>query len=462
MVTVLIVGVALAVLVYPVTYMRTGLAEANALPPETESRSGIDILKEDFDYPAVNPIQVSATLPGDALDAKNLVWVEELGREIEDAEGVDEAISAYTVGKRAAETYAGRVVVAQEEAEAEAANRAKEAVEQQLGALRAQHGYVPPGAEESLRAEAERRAAEELSARIPDLPDGVFSDGTVTAEGVANFLDTEAAEGDEDLQEALERLVSGGRVLVRAVPTDDPSSAAGRLTVERVRAIEPPTGVASFSVGGLSAEQKDALSVLFGRSAFYAGAFVLGATCLMLFFVFRSAVVALKGVLVNSLSLVASLGVVVLVFQEGHLSGLLNFTPSALDAIVPVLILCVVFGISMDYEIFLLSRIKEAYDGGASPPESVKEGLATTGGIITSAAAILVTVTGAFAFTDILQIKALGLGIAVAVLLDATVVRLILVPAVMRLLGDAAWWPAGRRKTRRRSRKMDSATERKN
>jgi MMPL family len=175
---------------------------------------------------------------------------------------------------------------------------------------------------------------------------------------------------------------------------------------------------------------------------------VLGVTYLLLFFTFRSFFIPLKAVIVNILSLTASFGAMVFVFQDGHLSGLLNFTPLGyVDATLPILMFCTIFGVSMDYEVFLLSRMKEAYENGDSNTASVAKGLVSTAGIITSAAAIIISVTGAFAFTEITTTKAIGLGIAVAVFVDATIIRILLVPATMRILGDWNWWPGGRKST---------------
>jgi len=198
-------------------------------------------------------------------------------------------------------------------------------------------------------------------------------------------------------------------------------------------------------VGGLSAGQRDFIANLYGNAP-YAVAFVLGVTYLVLFLTFRSFFIPLKAVIVNILSLTASFGAMVFVFQDGNLSGLLSFAPLGfVDATVPILMFCTIFGVSMDYEVFLLSRIREAYEYGESNTDSVAKGLVATAGIITSAAAIIIVVTGAFAFTGIVTTKAIGLGLAVAVLVDATIIRVLLVPATMRILGDWNWWPGGRK-----------------
>jgi putative drug exporter of the RND superfamily len=210
--------------------------------------------------------------------------------------------------------------------------------------------------------------------------------------------------------------------------------------------VDPPAGT-SFLVGGLSAGQEDFISSLYGKAPL-AAAFVIGVTYVILLITFRSVFIPLKAVIVNILSLTASFGAMVFVFQDGNLSGLLNFTPLGfVDATLPILMFCTIFGVSMDYEVFLLSRIREAYENGDSNTASVSKGLVATAGIITSAAAIIMVVTGAFAFTGIILTKAIGLGLAVAVFVDATIIRILLVPATMRILGDWNWWPGGRKRT---------------
>lgn len=169
--------------------------------------------------------------------------------------------------------------------------------------------------------------------------------------------------------------------------------------------------------------------------------FVMGITYVVLLIAFRSVLLPLKAVLMNMLSLGASLGVVVLVFQYGYFADLLNITSTgSITATLPVIIFCIVFGISMDYEVFLISRIIEEYEATGDNEASTAQGLRKTGGLITSAAFILIVVVGSFIFTDIEIMKALGLGLALAVLIDATVIRIFVVPALMKLLGSANWW----------------------
>ena len=444
LIVLLVVGTILFALLYPATHMKVGVPEASVLPDRYESRAGDDILKEDFDYAALTPIEVIATLEDDPLSAEGLSSVRDLGERVEETEGIESVQSIYTVGEEAAREYAEGLDEARTEAEAEAASEVDEAVEEQLETLRGRSGSVPSGTEERLRAEAERRAGEELESRLPELPEGVSAEGTTTPEGVANVLALPEVRESAEVESALSFYTAGERALVRAVTESSPYVEEAREAVGEVREVEPPEGT-SFLVGGLPAGQRDFISNLYGNVP-YAVAFVLGVTYLVLFFTFRSVFIPLKAVIVNILSLTASFGAMVFVFQDGNLAGLLGFTPLGfVDATLPILMFCTIFGVSMDYEVFLLSRIREAYENGESNTESVTRGLVATAGIITSAAAIIVVVTGAFAFTGIITTKAVGLGLAVAVTVDATIIRVLLVPATMRILGDWNWWPGGRK-----------------
>jgi RND superfamily putative drug exporter len=155
----------------------------------------------------------------------------------------------------------------------------------------------------------------------------------------------------------------------------------------------------------------------------------------------RSVVLPVKAVVMNVFSLLAGYGAMVWIFQEGNLEGLFQFTATgAIDAELPVVLFCTVFGVSMDYEVFLLSRMREEWDATHDNVRAVSFGLARTGRIVTSAALIIVVVGLSFAFTSIVVTKAIGVGLAVAVALDATVIRVLMVPAAMRLLGRWNWW----------------------
>ena len=182
-----------------------------------------------------------------------------------------------------------------------------------------------------------------------------------------------------------------------------------------------------------------------GDSAWKAGKvaaiLVVGWNFLMLTFAFRSVVVPIKAVLMNVLSLGAAYGLIVWVFQQGHLSGLMGFEPlEGIDPTIPIVIFAVVFGLSMDYEVFLLSRMREEWLRSGDNQQSVISGLAHTGRIVTSAALILLVVIGAFAGGSFVYLKQVGVGIGAAIALDVTLVRALLVPATMQLLGSWNWW----------------------
>ncbi|MGC4940923.1 MMPL family transporter [Kribbella sp. DT2] len=212
-----------------------------------------------------------------------------------------------------------------------------------------------------------------------------------------------------------------------------------RDVVHGVRAVAPPPGT-SVEVGGETAALVDLLDVLAERAPWMAG-FIVLITFVLLFVAFGSLVLPAKALLMNVLSLSASFGAMVWIFQDGNLSGFLDFTPAGfLDATNPVLLFAVLFGLSMDYEVFLLSRIREEYDRTGDNTQAVALGLQRTGGIITSAALLLIIVVAAFATSGIVFVKMIGVGLVIAILLDATVVRALLVPATMRLLGKANWW----------------------
>jgi trehalose monomycolate/heme transporter len=219
----------------------------------------------------------------------------------------------------------------------------------------------------------------------------------------------------------------------------DPMSPAARALVTRVRAVPPPAG-ARVLVGGESAQLVDELASL-GATLPWMALTVAITTFVLLFLAFGSVVLPVKAIAMNVLSLTAAFGAVVWIFQQGHLSGLLRFTATGtIDPSMPILMLAIIFGLSMDYEVFLLSRIRERYDLTGDNTAAIAGGLQRTGGIITSLALLLVIVTGAFSASGITFIKLMGVGMIIALVVDATIVRVLLVPATMRLLGPANWW----------------------
>jgi putative drug exporter of the RND superfamily len=213
-----------------------------------------------------------------------------------------------------------------------------------------------------------------------------------------------------------------------------------------VRALDVPaiTGLpgATLHVGGMPAFNADYEDAIAGRFGLVI-ALVLGGTLLALLAGFRSVLIPLKALFLNVLSVAAALGAVVLVFQDGRGAPLVHLSEGmgSLFPALPVLVFCIVFGLSMDYEVFLVARVAEARRAGLDESEAIAEGLARTGGVITSAAAIMIVVFAAFMLGDFLMIKVLGFALAVAVLFDATVVRIAIGPALLRLAGKWNWWP---------------------
>ncbi|GAA2094912.1 MMPL family transporter [Actinomadura alba] len=225
-----------------------------------------------------------------------------------------------------------------------------------------------------------------------------------------------------------------------------PNSDQARSLVREVRDVPPPPGT-RVHVGGMPAELVDQLAGI-GDVLPLLALFVGVATFVLLFLAFGSVILPLKAIVMNLLSLSATFGALVWIFQDGNLSGVLDFTATgSIAPAMPILMLVMLFGISMDYEVFLLSRIREQYDRDGDNIAAVAAGIRRTGGIITSAALLFIVVIGAFSTSGITFIKMTGIGMATAIAVDATIVRGLLVPATMRLLGRANWWaprPLGR------------------
>ncbi len=255
-----------------------------------------------------------------------------------------------------------------------------------------------------------------------DAPTGRYVDGIQVAP-------TDAALANQRIDDAFR---------LNVVPSVTPISEEGERLVEDLRSIEYP-GAESL-VGGQSAEYTDTKDAIASRLPWALGLIALS-TFVLLFLMFGSVLVPLKAIVLNVLSLSATFGAMVWVFQWGNGAGLLDFTATGLtDLTTPILMFCIAFGLSMDYEVFLLSRIAEEHRRGADNTTAVARGLQRTGRIVTAAAALLSVTFIAFATSGITFIKLFGLGLALAVLMDATVVRALLVPAFMRLAGDANWW----------------------
>ncbi|WP_243061043.1 MMPL family transporter [Nocardioides sp. SR21] len=228
----------------------------------------------------------------------------------------------------------------------------------------------------------------------------------------------------------------GDTVVLTAIPTTGPADPDTSTTIDQVRATIP----GNVYISGITAVTDDLNAQLSQKLPLFIGA-VIAVSFLLLMLVFRSIAVPLKAAVMNLLSIGAAYGVMVAVFQWGWGAELLGLDgPTPITCIIVVIMFPILFGLSMDYEVFLLSRIREEYDRTGDNTESVARGLAGTGRVVTSAALIMVAVFSSFVFSPVPSLKMLGLGLAVAILLDATVVRMMLVPAAMALLGKANWW----------------------
>ncbi|HEX5588729.1 MAG TPA: MMPL family transporter [Candidatus Limnocylindrales bacterium] len=240
-----------------------------------------------------------------------------------------------------------------------------------------------------------------------------------------------------------EAYIRGSTVRLDAISPLRPTTPEGTAVVPDVRDVEPGDGIESARVGGTAAVAEDFLVAQNDRMPWAIGTTLL-ASAVILFLLFGSIAIPLKAVVMTLLSLSASFGALVWVFQEGNLHELLGFEPIGFTiAGNPIIMFATLIGLSMDYEVLLLSRIQEAYRRTKDNTAAVAEGLAKTAGVITGAAMIMVVVFSAFALADVVTIKSIGVGMALAVLLDATVVRVLLVPATMRLLGEWNWWAPG-------------------
>ncbi|HUK76499.1 MAG TPA: MMPL family transporter [Thermoleophilia bacterium] len=372
--------VVIAVFAGPILRIRTNVPTATSLPTSQEARRGYDIVQARFDRGALNPIQVLITWQGTGAAAE--------------ATAPRNLAALYGYGR-------------------------------QLAAL--------PGVEsvtsivnQSGLTSAEKALAFWSSARSSaSLPPGASVPSPEARNAAASAL--------------LAATTAPGTVLFQVAPRSDPSGGAAQALSQTIRNLPPPAGYTAH-VAGLSAGTRDFLSALYGRFPWVI-LFVVCVTYVVLLLLLRSAWLPLKAVLVNSLSIMASFGALVFVFQQGHLSGVLNFVPEGyVDATLPIIMFCTLFGVSMDYEVFLLTRMREAWLETGDNRQAVGFGLERTGRIITSAALIIVIVAGSFATTSILITKAIGVGLAVAIALDATIIRILLVPATMRLVGSINWW----------------------
>jgi RND superfamily putative drug exporter len=267
------------------------------------------------------------------------------------------------------------------------------------------------------------------AAKLSALPD------VVQVESAAGTF----VKGQGKASPADQRMVADGVQRLSVVTQVDSRSDAAKKVVEATRAMPAP---ATFLVGGNTARFMDSQHAIGSRLP-WAGGLIALTTLILLFLFTGSLLQPLRALLLNVIGLSATLGAMVLIFQDGHLSGWLGFTPLPLDTSMLVLLFCIAFGLSMDYEVFVLSRIKEQHDEGVATADAVPNGLARSGRIVSTAAVILSVSFFAFGTGSVSFIQLFGIGSGLAVLIDATLIRGILVPAAFRLLGRAAWWSPG-------------------
>jgi RND superfamily putative drug exporter len=284
---------------------------------------------------------------------------------------------------------------------------------------------------------------------FPGNPGGgleILAEGRATEAQYAAYKERIAALPDVRSVEG--PLVKGDSAYFTVLPEGEAVDEPAQRLVGELRAAQAPFDTRVTGTAAVLVDSKDAI----GERLPWAAVFITIVTLFLVFLLTGSVLIPLQAVLLNALSLTAMFGAVVWVFQDGHLSGLLGFTsPGSIETTLPVLMFCVAFGLSMDYGVFLLSRVKEEYDHSGLHEQAVRHGVQRTGGLITAAAVILAVVMVAIGTSRVTNTKMLGLGIALAVLMDAMIVRSLLVPAVMRLTGRATWWaPAPLRRFHRR------------
>lgn len=244
---------------------------------------------------------------------------------------------------------------------------------------------------------------------------------------------------DQRIKQILEDMVGDQVTFMRVFSRYDIMADETQKLVEGIRSSFGDGDMVKYVTGG-TADLMDSIEVMYGVFPKVV-LFVLVTIYVVLFLLFRSLILPLKAVLMNGMSIFATYGAIVFIFQDGHFQNLLGFTEMGYtDAIMPIVLFCIIFGISMDYEVFLLSRVKEIYDETGDNVGSVSMGLERTGRIITSAALVMILVCASFALADIVVVKMFGVGLGLAILLDATLVRALLVPALMRIMGRLNWW----------------------
>ena len=299
---------------------------------------------------------------------------------------------------------------------------------------------------QALRSVAEELAVDERVTSLDSIVTLTDSDDMVAWAGIIASKETQLPL---QTRRVLDQLSSENTTVIRVYTRGSPVSDRVAGFVRELRS-EAQAGDMTLYVSGSAADMIDTIESMYSDFPL-AILYIFVSTYVLLFILFRSVLLPLKAVLMNILSISASYGALVLIFQDGNLSNLLSFTSTGIiEATAPIVLFCIIFGLSMDYEVFLLTRVKELYDGNQDNTLSVAQGLEKTGSIITSAALLMVIVCGSFAFADIVIVKLLGVGLGVAIAMDASIIRALIVPALMRLMGNLNWWAPGWLSVKRR------------
>jgi RND superfamily putative drug exporter len=394
----IVVALVLIVLVaFPALSMKTQMTTATALPTSTEARQGLDILESEFEWEALSPTLVLLTWEGDgSIDIMRAADLFLYGQTLTEVSGVASVQSPFAV-----------------------------------------EGFGDSAALAGLWPQFEKLLNDPTGFEIPAEGITLASGLTITADQLAQF------------KKLIEITVAPGAVVYRVVAEDGLSNTQTNELVDRLANAASPQGYQMY-LAGESAFSHDFLTQL-NRWLPWVIAWIVLSSLLVFAVMLRSVVLPIMAVVVNLLTIAMSFGWLVLLFQNTKVAEFLGVTSAgAVDAVNRVLMLCILFGITMDYAVFMLARMHERWHRTGDTRESVSTGLVRSGRIIVSAALLVVIVTGAFGFTSISTTKMLGLGIALSIIVDTLLVRLTLVPAVMAYLGKASWWWPRLRKSKKR------------
>lgn len=421
---VLVVSLLLILLVAsPVLHLGLTMPSATALPATAESRQGYEALDTQFDRAALSPISVLATWQGGSstLSMEQALPLYQLGQDLTATPGVASVTSLFNLPGLTPEVMAAAWPQIQQMLGS-----------MDLGALSGAGGNEAGGG--TTAAGAGGGAAGGASVAIAQALAAIPEEGLQLAPGISI-----TREQAGQLLQLVQSSVGERAFLFLVTPASAPTSDEAQDLARRLAGLTPPAGL-HVHVAGEAAAQHDFFHGLTGRIPWVV-IYVLVATYLVLLLMLRSLLLPLKAIAVNALTILMSIGCLVFIFQDGRLQDALGYTSTgATDSIILVVIFCALFGISMDYGVFSLTRMHEAWLQTGDNRESIRRGLLQSGRVILSAALLVVVVTAAFAFTRISLTKELGIGIALAIALDALLVRMALVPSLMCYLGRANWW----------------------